>query len=240
MPAIAPPTASWMVSGSMFAMPLIVATLVLVLYVRARRGYASGPSPASAGAAIAGWMSLTASLALLGVLARFDLRPPPFGIFLLVALVLAAGAAFSRAGSVFASLPLAWLVGLQAFRVPLELVMHRAAVEGVMPAQMSYSGRNFDIVTGLTAAILAPLIARGVAPRQLIIAWNVMGSLLLANIVGVAAASTPAIRAFGSTPNRLNTWVAFFPYVWLPAVLVPTALMLHLVIAWALRSARNS
>jgi len=53
----------------------------------------------------------------------------------------------SSIGDRFArGLPLTYLVGFQVFRFPLELAMHRAYVEGVMPVQMSYSGRNFDIV----------------------------------------------------------------------------------------------
>jgi len=50
--------------------------------------------------------------------------------------------------------PLAVLVIVQSFRLPLELAMHRAFVEGLMPVQMSYSGLNFDIVTGTTALVL--------------------------------------------------------------------------------------
>jgi hypothetical protein len=37
-------------------------------------------------------------------------------------------------------LPLAALVGYQGFRVVVELLLHRAYVEGLMPVQMSYSG----------------------------------------------------------------------------------------------------
>ena len=66
-------------------------------------------------------------------------------------------------------LPLAYLVGFQAFRFPLELAIHRAYVEGVMPVQMSYSGRNFDIVTGLTALVLAAALAMARVPRWLVL-----------------------------------------------------------------------
>jgi hypothetical protein len=72
--------------------------------------------------------------------------------------------------------PLAVLVGVQGFRLPLELLMHRAYAEGLMPVQMSYSGRNFDIVTG-TTAWCSPRRSgsRRSAARGLVLAWNVMG-----------------------------------------------------------------
>jgi hypothetical protein len=107
--------------------------------------------------------------------------------------------------------------------------MHRAASDGLMPVQMSFSGRNFDILTGLFAIPVAILAARERAPRGLIVVWNLVGSLLLANIVSIAVASLPMFAAFG--PDRLNTWVADPPYVWLPGVLVPAALFGH-ILTW--------
>ena len=42
------------------------------------------------------------------------------------------------------------------------------------------------------------------------------------------------VRAFGDDPRHVNTWVLFFPYVWLPAVLVTIALAGHIVLTRAL------
>ena len=80
---------------------------------------------------------------------------------------------------------------LSGFRFPLELLMHRAYVEGLMPVQMSYSGQNYDIVSGITAGALALWLGRGRAPRGVVATWNVLGFLLLVNIVTVAVVSTP-------------------------------------------------
>jgi hypothetical protein len=59
-------------------------------------------------------------------------------------------------------------------------------------------------------------------------AWNTLGSLLLAAIIIIAFISTPVVAAFG--PDRVNTFVANPPYVWLPGILVPTALLGHLLL----------
>jgi hypothetical protein len=67
--------------------------------------------------------------------------------------------------------------------------------------------------------------SRSPRSRGLVIAWNVIGTLLLVNIVSIAVASTPMFAAFG--PDRLNTWVADAPYVFLPTVLVPAAVFGH-------------
>jgi hypothetical protein len=182
------------------------------------------------------WTALTLVLAWSGTLARLDWRPPPLMFLLVGILVLGVVIARSRVGDRLArGLPLAALVGLQSFRLPLEVVMHRTAERGIMPMQMTYSGLNFDILTGLSAVALAAWLRFGRPPRALVWAWNVLGLLLLANIVTVAVLSTPMFAAFGSTPERINTFVTRAPYVLLPAVLVLAAWAGHLIVFRALR-----
>ncbi len=168
-------------------------------------------------------------LAARGILANWQQVPPLILPVVAGAAVLAIVAAFSPAGGRAATrLSFAQLIGYQAFRLPLELVMHQAAVSGLMPEQMSFTGRNFDILTGVLAIPVAIAAARGSAPRWLIVLWNTVGTLLLANIVAIAVASMPMVAAFG--PDRLNTWIADPPYIWLPGVLVPSALLGHLLL----------
>ena len=121
-----------------------------------------------------------------------------------------------------------FLVGFQVFRFPLELLMHLAYVEGVMPVQMSYSGGNYDIVSGITAGVLGLWLARRPLQRWVVMSWNILGFVLLANIVTIAIVSTPVFGWFGR--ERLNTFVTYPPFVWLPAILVTAALMGHILV----------
>ena len=176
-------------------------------------------------------MGLTAAAAARGALAHFDARPPPILALFVALFAVSAAVSFSRVGGRLAEgLPVALLGGAQSCRLPLELLLHEAAREGVMPVQMSFAGWNFDIVTGATAVVVASLAATGRAPRTLILAWNEMGTALLAAILGIALASTPAIHAFGAEPRELNTFVAYFPFVWLPSVCVVAACIGHVVL----------
>ena len=192
--------------------------------------------------AIAGaWIAVTMGLAAAGVFRQWDRVPPPIMGVLVSVLVLGVLLARSPIGERLArGLPLAALVGLQSFRFPLEVVMHDAAERGLMPVQMSYSGRNFEIVTGISAVLLAAWLRVGRPPLAIVWAWNVMGLLLLANIVSVAVLSTPTFARFGSTPDRLNAFVANPPYVLLPTVLVLTAWAGHLIVFRALSLRRPS
>jgi len=96
-----------------------------------------------------------------------------------------------------------------------------------MPHEMTFGGLNCDVVTGASALVLAVAAYGGKAPRSVVTAWNVTGAVLLA-VVGVAFAATPVVQAFG--PEHVNRWVLYFPYVWLPTVLVQAALFGHLVV----------
>jgi hypothetical protein len=66
-------------------------------------------------------------------------------------------------------------------------------------------------------------------PRWVVVGWNVLGFALLVNIVVVAVVSTPLFRWFGD--ERVNIFVTYPPFVWLPAVLVTAALAGH-VLVW--------
>lgn len=181
--------------------------------------------------AVAAWLAFTGALGASGFLADFSSRPPHLLVLFLPTLVGTVLLGLSRLGAELSSLPIAALVGLQSFRLPLELVMHRAATEGTMPEQMTFTGHNFDIVTGVAAIAVAVLAARGKAPRWLLLGWNLLGSALLLTILVVAVVSLPTFGLYGREPHQLNTWVAYFPYVWLPAGLVSAALLGH-VLLW--------
>jgi cytochrome bd-type quinol oxidase subunit 1 len=173
-----------------------------------------------------------------GWLARFDRQPPPMAILIAGVFLLPIVAGISPFGrSAAAELSVVSLVGFQSFRLPLELLMHHAAERGIMPVQLSYGGYNYDIVTGATALLLFVLLRRGVrVPRAAIWAWNLGGLLCLGAIAAIAIATSPMVRAFGDQPANVNTWVLFFPYVWLPVGLVTAALLGHIVLTRRLLS----
>ncbi len=191
---------------------------------------------AKAALALTAWIGITGALAASGLLARTDVRPPPPAVLIASVLTLAIAVGLSRAGGALAaSVPLGVLVTLQAFRLPLELVMHHAGDVGIMPPELSYGGYNFDILTGLGALGSGVAMRAGVAvPRGIVWVWNIWGLWCLGVIAVIAAASSPIVRAFGDDPRHVNTWVLHLPYVWLPAVLVLIALAGHVVITRAL------
>jgi hypothetical protein len=217
-----------------------IAAALVALFVWANRRAAArlGLDPRrrtlAAAALAGGWCALQAALAGSGLLARFDARPPPLALFLVAVFAGALALGASRFAAPLArGLPLAGLVGFQAFRLPLEWVMHEAARAGVMPSLLSFSGWNFDVVTGTLALPVAALVAIGRAPRWLVPAWNAFGLAALAMIAAIAVGTAPFVQAFG--PGQVNAWVAHLPFVFLPGVMVVAALFGHVLVIRQLR-----
>ena len=148
-------------------------------------------------------MTATWQTAASGVFQEWDRTPPPFAFLVAAIVALACAMSFSRFGARIAStIPVWGLVLVQAFRLPLELAMHGMYARGIMPVQMSYSGLNFDIVTGATAIPVAVLAALGYAGRGIVITWNILGLALLINVVTVAILGTPRFRYFGDQSSE--------------------------------------
>lgn len=173
----------------------------------------------------AAWGALTGGIALSGWTADFDSFPPRAAFVLVPVFLLVGVISVTKFGGTLSQLPLKLLVGFQAFRIIVEILIHRAAVEGVAPAQLSWDGYNFDIATGITALLLMFFVDR--CPRWLILAWNTLGLLLVLSVVTVAILSLPTpFQQF--KPD--NVWVGFFPFIWLPTILVAFAIAGHLAL----------
>lgn len=171
------------------------------------------------------WMTIVALLSAAGVLRRFELLPPPAPMLFLFGFLLTVAVGLSRFASGWLELTPTFLIGFQSFRIIVELLIHVAVEDGIAPPQMTWTGLNFDMLTGLSAAVLAPFASR--LPRRLLLAWNTMGLALLIWVVLVATVSFPT-RFQLLLPS--NTWIADIPFVWLPTVHVTAALLFHIVL----------
>lgn len=173
---------------------------------------------------------IPAALAQSGILRDFDRVPPPFLVYVVLTGAMTAALAFSPVGTRLAD-KIGWsgLIGFQVFRFPLEFVLYRLHQENVVPIQMTFAGLNFDILSGLSAGALALWNSHRELSRSIVLAWNLVGVTLLLIIVSIALLSAPTpFRAFPNPPA--NTFVAYFPYVWLPGVLVQAAWFGHILV----------
>jgi hypothetical protein len=175
------------------------------------------------------WLAILGFLALGGFFARFEVMLPRLMITPLPLLFATLVLLFSRKFLfLLLAIPPAWLLYAQGFRLFLELFLWLGYRAGEMPPQMTFAWLNYDIIVGLTAPLAgAVFFGRGRFQRFEALLWNIFGIVLLLNVVLIAALSIPStLRVFMNEPA--NTFMARFPYVWIPGFMVPFALALHL------------
>src|SRR5262245_4979973 len=177
---------------------------------------------------LVGWLALMVAIAARGFFADFQSLPPHMLLAVGPPLLAMLALVFSPAARPWLdALPCAWPVAAQSFRIVVEIVLWRLAVAGVAPEIMSFTGRNVDILVGLTAPVVAYYcFVRRAWPERVAVWWNVAGILILLNVVVHAQLSAPTpFRVFETNPP--TTFIGDVPYIWLPAFLVPLAWVLH-------------
>lgn len=213
---------------------LIVASLVVVA-VRAaslRLGRPVARANRAAGItalALAALLAVEAAAASSGVLSNFDARPPRL-FFVLGGSLGAFGLATSTRwfGALLVAAPRVWPIALQSMRVPIELGLFALFAAGRLPVHLTFEGRNFDVVVGLTAPVVALAVSRGWLGPRALVAWHAVSLCLLFHIVGMAVTTFPGPLHL-AWPGVSNEIIATAPFVWLPGFLVPVALFGHVL-----------
>lgn len=177
------------------------------------------------------WLVIQALLAFNSVYnSNTDSLPPKivafgiFPIFLLIGLLF-----ITKKGKQFIdSLPLVNITYIHIVRIPVELVLFWLFINKTVPELMTFEGRNFDILSGISAPLIAYFgFTKGKLKKKLILIWNFICLGLLFNIVihAVLAAPFPFQQIAFDQPNIA---VLNFPFVWLPTFIVPVVLLSHL------------
>jgi hypothetical protein len=148
--------------------------------------------------------------------------------------VVSLGVGLSPIGRWLSHLSLPALVAFQGFRLPLELVLHSWVGQGVIPGTMTWSGRNWDIISGIVALIATPLCR-----RSNFWAWiaNAVGLVLLANVIRVAILSSPV--SFGWPVEPRLELIYHVPYALIIPVCIGGALIGHIALTRALLQRRG-
>ncbi len=174
------------------------------------------------------WLTYGGILSYLGVLADLTVKPSPL-IFLLAPIV--AWILFitrTRCGKTLAlSLPIQILIGLQVFRVGVEIFLVKLWELGQVPQMMTYHGANFDIFVGLSAPLVAYLLSKNLISNKIAILWNWVGIAILVNVVGRGILTTPGIFNF-LKDDFPNTAIVTFPFTYIAILMVPLAISLHI------------
>ncbi|MEO7769032.1 MAG: hypothetical protein ABIS01_16495, partial [Ferruginibacter sp.] len=117
---------------------------------------------------------------------------------------------------------------LQTVRIPVELTLYWLYLHKAVPGILTFEGRNFDVLSGLSAPFIYyfGFIKKSIGKNWLI-AWNIVCLLLLINVVvnSILSLPTPFQKFAFDQPNIA---IGYFPFMLLPSFLVPMVVLSHI------------
>lgn len=206
----------------------------LLFFFRALKSSASEPTRKTANPVLTGltvWLIIQAFLTIKNVYNSDNTRVPPniilFGILPTI-IIITYLFATQKGRQFIDSLPLKNITYLHTVRIAVELVLFWLFLHKAVPQLMTFEGRNYDILAGITAPFIAYFgFTQRKISRQLIVAWNFIALALLLNIIVNALLSAPTpLQKFAF--DQPNIAIVNFPFSWLPTFIVPMVLFVHL------------
>jgi hypothetical protein len=181
--------------------------------------------------AMIAWTIFISILSLTGVLSDFSVFPPRVFFVLIIPLITVIVVLNLKGTTeMLRHTPPHHLIRLQVFRVFVEILLWALFTQNLLPVQMTFEGRNFDILSGLSAPFIYYFgFEKKMISRTIILIWNFICLGLLLNIVinAILSAPTPFQKFAFDQPN---IGILYFPFVWLPCCIVPLVLLSHLAV----------
>lgn len=154
--------------------------------------------------------------------------PPRFLVVVIPPLFFTVGLFMLERGRGFIDgLSIRQLTWVHTIRIGVELLLLQLFIIGQIPEVMTFEGRNWDILAGLTAPFM--VFYQKKCPPKILLWWNIAALALLVNIVTTAVLSAPfpfQQLAF----EQPNVGVLKPSFIWLPGFVVPVVLFCHLVV----------
>ncbi len=168
---------------------------------------------------------IQSALGLCGFYSNVNSLTTRFPLLVAPLLIFCTSQFFTGKGKAFIdSLDIKTLTILHVIRVGVEISLFWLFAYRAIPRAMTFEGRNFDILSGLTAPLIYYFgFVKHKLNRTVLIVWNVACMLLLLNVVANAFLSLPGrFQQFGFEQPLIA--VGYSPFLLLPAILVPLVL----------------
>ncbi len=174
------------------------------------------------------WVLFQYGLSLTGFYQNMSL-PPRLPLAMIIPLVLFSIIFLVRnkKSKILKNIPIHVPIAYQSFRAAIEVLFYFTFMKGLLPEQVTFAGANFDVLIGITAVFMAFYAARPHASKKILLLWNYVGIA----VVGFAAftfVSSFYFPSFWGENARISKEFGQFPYLLLPAFIMPSAIFVHI------------
>jgi len=203
---------------------LLTVILTFLLFINAVR------NKPTAAIVLVVWLAVTGILSINKVFQNTSTIPPRLMIVIAPAILFIILLLITKSGRKFTdNIDLKKLTLVHIVRVPVEITLFMLSTHKLIPELMTFAGRNFDILSGITAPIVYFVCFKNsqLKNRKLLLVWNFICLGLLLNIVINALLSAPfPFQQFAF--DQPNIAILYFPFTWLPCFIVMIVLYSHL------------
>ncbi|TYA71363.1 hypothetical protein [Seonamhaeicola marinus] len=135
-----------------------------------------------------------------------------------------------RSNKILQVIPIYVPIAFQSFRACIESLFYATFLQGILPIQVTFAGANYDILLGISAIFVSIYTAKNTHPnKRFLLFWNVLGIciVLFAAFTFISSFYFPEI--WGQTNSKISLEFNQFPYLLLPAFIMPSAIFMHVL-----------
>jgi hypothetical protein len=176
------------------------------------------------------WMCVQSAVAFSGFYLVTSGLPPHFLLAVAPPVLLIAVLFATTSGRRFLdAMDLKWLVLFHSIRILVEINLYWLFLYKQVPALMTFEAGNLDILVGITAPVVWWVFSKGQIGRRGLLIWNAISLLSVLNAFGRAMLSAP-FRFQKFAFDQPTIAIFTFPFILLPAFIVPAAILCHLAV----------
>jgi hypothetical protein len=175
------------------------------------------------------WIIIQSLISLTGFYTVITAVPPRLPFLIIPPVLVIAILFLSKRGRIYIDgLDPKMLTLLQIVRIPVELILFCLFLNKTIPQIMTFEGRNFDMLAGLTAPLIFYFgYVKSKLNKSILLIWNFACLALVLNILIIALLSAPfPFQHFGF--DQPNIAIFYFPFILLPCCVVPVVILSHL------------
>jgi len=176
------------------------------------------------------WQIYAIVIDQMGLMNDFEL-PPKFAVFLIVPAFLFTGFFLysNRNQPWIQNIPTQWLIFYQSFRILIELLFVYSVSAGILHANVTIEGYNYDMVFGFTALLIGLAFIYNKLSIKLLRIWNYLGLAVIAVIIFLFITTIYAPQIYGLTGPLMPLDFTYYPFILVPGFLMPSAVFVHVL-----------